>query len=116
MPPISKGSKRVIPPLPTPPNVPPPAMMTPDATKCASHGTKVIAQAPNSGRASGSMLSAVARLRPEICSRTASITNSVELCYNTSAIVILGEICDRAVSITFLARICSFSDAIAGLD
>ena len=48
-----------------------------------------------------SLLSEVARLKPEIGSSIGAITDPVELCDNTSGITIPSEICNRAVSITF---------------
>ncbi|KAJ1027061.1 hypothetical protein NDA18_003078 [Ustilago nuda] len=49
----------------------------------------------------GWWVSAVARLKPEICSSIDTITDSVELCDSASVITILSEIGSRAVSITF---------------
>ena len=48
----------------------------------------------------------VSYLKPDICSRNASITDPVEICGNVLCIIILVELCHRKASMTFLTRIC----------
>ena len=62
------------------------------------------------------LVSEVARLKPGICDRTASITDPVEICSSVFGITILAELCRRDVSMTLLARICNRICAIAGFD
>ncbi|SPC62439.1 uncharacterized protein UHOD_11532 [Ustilago sp. UG-2017b] len=61
-------------------------------------------------------VSGVARLKPGICDRTASITDPIEICSSVFGITILAELCSRDVSMALLARMCNRVCAIAGFD
>ena len=60
------------------------------------------------------LLSEVARMKPGICDRTASITDPVEICSSVFGITILAELCRRGVSMSLLARTCNRVRAITG--
>ncbi|SOV09415.1 uncharacterized protein UDID_18591 [Ustilago sp. UG-2017a] len=61
-------------------------------------------------------VSEVTRLKPVICSRTASITDLVEICDCICSIAILVKLCRSDVPMALLAQICDWSNAIADFD